>query len=1081
MKAIVNVVCAFWLAIIAMSTQVLASPSQDWIIAQQSLDGAFQNESATGTAAQATFEAINAFYLDPAIPPSNLQAAQEFLATTIAGHTEYLARLAIAMANANASNESTIADLLNRQNRDGGFGAYTGYESDPLSTQWVLRVFGTTQTNKQVAAKAISYLLSKQNSNGGWHIDGRSSVALTAEILLTLDAYQLTSGVTAAVSAGRAFLVQQKQNDYLWGRSFESALALSALSLGANSSAEFDLSVAALKARMNDSNSSWHSDVYTTALVLQAMKRVGALGLGGSAKGNAQGQVTLASSTQAIAGAAVTVMNSSFSAVTDTNGKFLLNNLPIGPQTLIIQKEGYTPTSVAVLIEKSKTIDAGKIALGQAQSSVFINGRVFENTSQINIPAATISLNGAKVISVKSGNDGTFEFINLPLGNYNFSISANGYHAVNGTFTLAAGKNLQINQPLVSISTPLVNGPASLHGLVLNASTRIPVADAKVWIDEQFVITDAQGNFNSPLVTRGTHQLRVEGAGYVAAQYTITFPAGASGELGTLLLNTASSSQAANNLQILSTSVDSITGKAIAGAMVSVVNAGITVVTDAQGQAVLNGISELSVNVEISAPGYWTQAYQLQASAFGSIAAQFKLLPKAPTATAHSISGFVRDQDTGLPISGAAVIIDSSHQAVTDADGHYSLLNLPIQNATIKVSALNYATLQQAIELGQTPAQYSLDLKLAKNVAATRVNLVSVDAPSSVMPAANENVQVVLENLTAETQNILMFVRVMNAQGEQKALLTPTVAGTQSVSPHVELLAGQRVTLNVPWNIGQLTAGAYTLSAEAVEVGSLNRELPKGIILSRGTAETDVTGVAQFSGALHITPPLSQAGATTPITLQALINNSGNQTLPSGDYKITLAEPTSGSIFHTATATLIDPLEQNAVAELDFGSWSPSATQIGALKVSIIRTDGIAGEITGDIYIGDVAKALFTIDQSVLPEGTSSIKGAVRLTGVDTRIGTSVDPLFVLVKTAVEKGAAFTGPAAVSWDKSNSCLGCHIQAQSLAALGASAGKDVIDQSVSHYLGNEISTATRANGSLEIVKTEYARTSTLCGA
>jgi hypothetical protein len=181
------------------------------------------------------------------------------------------------------------SDILKNQNIDGGFGAYPSYESDPLSTAFALRAL-TGSTHTTSIGKSVSYLLSKQNS--GWKLDGVSSVALTSEVILSLSNHLRFQGVSASLATARNFLQTQKRSDQLWGQTFESALAISALSTGANSSAELSPSVQSLMTRV--SNANWHNDVYTTALALQAIRRVNSIGSATIDKGAIKGQVVLA-------------------------------------------------------------------------------------------------------------------------------------------------------------------------------------------------------------------------------------------------------------------------------------------------------------------------------------------------------------------------------------------------------------------------------------------------------------------------------------------------------------------------------------------------------------------------------------------------------------------------------------------------------------------------------------------------------------------------------------------------------------------------------------------------------------------
>lgn len=129
--------------------------------AVQRADGAIVGTNDIATAFQATAEALIA--LDPTHPARAF--AFGFLAETeiSTAVTEYLARRIASGDN----DTGTLQALLERQNSDGGFGAYPSHPSNPLDTAYALQALAKTALQSQSTA-AVGYLKGLQLGSGAW-------------------------------------------------------------------------------------------------------------------------------------------------------------------------------------------------------------------------------------------------------------------------------------------------------------------------------------------------------------------------------------------------------------------------------------------------------------------------------------------------------------------------------------------------------------------------------------------------------------------------------------------------------------------------------------------------------------------------------------------------------------------------------------------------------------------------------------------------------------------------------------------------------------------------------------------------
>lgn len=79
-------------------------------------------------------------------------------------------------------------------------------------------------------------------------------------------------------------------------------------------------------------------------------------------------------------------------------------------------------------------------------------------------------------------------------------------------------------------------------------------------------------------------------------------------------------------------------------------------------------------------------------------------------ASFRSISGYISEASTGLPIEDALIEIDTEVWASTNADGYFSLIDIPYGNNSFKVSSPNFITQNTEIIIDETTSELSFDL-----------------------------------------------------------------------------------------------------------------------------------------------------------------------------------------------------------------------------------------------------------------------------------------------------------------------------------------------------------------------------------
>ena len=151
--------------------------------------------------------------------------------------------------------------------------------------------------------------------------------------------------------------------------------------------------------------------------------------------------------------------------------------------------------------------------------------------------------------------------------------------------------------------------------------------------------------------------------------------------------------------------VDSATSIPIKGASIT---DGVRITSsDASGNYFIQGVPPGSYTVTASATGYASVAWTTGVKAGTNSLVNFSLA-KSITGT---ISGTVKDATTGALITGASVS-DGMRNATTDANGSYTISNVPPGKYTVTASAAGYLSSSQAVSVSGTSSSASVSFGL---------------------------------------------------------------------------------------------------------------------------------------------------------------------------------------------------------------------------------------------------------------------------------------------------------------------------------------------------------------------------------
>lgn len=649
----------------AGATPTDLSGSLKWLRAQIQPDGTVAlplHSTAHPTQAQAEVGRTLAVLSGSANVPAELIRQ---ISNPASDDTELLSRAAIALHSVNAAPGNLLATIATHQNADGGFGAVRGEASTLLDTAWAHMAQGKARAS---GTTARDWLLAQQAVDGGMPGTTRGErIQATALVIEALQGSAFDVRSQNAVLRMLSWLQSARESNGSWSSSsYLTAVSLYAVTVhSADASLQESARQWLLSQRLADG--SWNNDALLTALVLRAFAAEPTVGHPPSA---IAGQVVDAQSGAAIAGASVELSGGAAQLqLADASGRFKFSPLTEGHYAITVSATGYSSQQRTTTLAQEQSLDMGAIGLtptaGNTPTTATIEG-VVTSQGQGPVQGARVEITGSTTASAVTDATGRYAIRNILPGTVQLLASADGHHDAVATATLAAGQVANFSPALVSTSaTPPASQVSRLIGRVTSDSGT-PLQGVVVQVDgAAAATTDAAGRFD-PVVAAGSHDVRFELAGYLGAQSHVVVPAGNAVDFGDVVLTRARTTS-----EISGQITDEETSAAIAGAEVSVAGAG-HATTDKAGNYVVQGISGTSFDVSVTAAGYLTQHWKVDAATPAAIRKDFSMAAVGRSQVTLS-SVAVSTASVG-PNSAIAVSASAANQGSSERDVVVQLL-----------------------------------------------------------------------------------------------------------------------------------------------------------------------------------------------------------------------------------------------------------------------------------------------------------------------------------------------------------------------------------------------------------------------
>lgn len=288
------------------------------------------------------------------------------------------------------------------------------------------------------------------------------------------------------------------------------------------------------------------------------------------------------------------------------------------------------------------------------------------------------------------------------LGTVASSIDALGSRqSANGSWAESVYTTALAARVLATTALPVPNPDlAVLRGAVVDGVTGEALSGASVALasdQTQIVLTRGDGAFELVgLEPSREFSLSVRHRGFAPLSFALVLNRGQLIDLGDLPMLRDSASPHGSVRGVVS---GALGGEPLSNVVVSLSEAGLSVVTDSEGRFRIDGVSAGDWTAIAALDGYRTASAVLEVIAGGTILFSPSLQPV--NSGGFALAGVVRDGLSGSPVAGASVTLEGAGgaQGTTDATGYIELDRTSTGEVTLIVEALGYETFTDTLHV----------------------------------------------------------------------------------------------------------------------------------------------------------------------------------------------------------------------------------------------------------------------------------------------------------------------------------------------------------------------------------------------
>ncbi len=562
-------------------------------------------------------------------------------------------------------------------------------------------------------------------------------------------------------------------------------------------------------------------------------------------------------------------------AAADANGNYSLTNVPSDPEATVqftASAPGYQGSSQSIVVSATQNPTIN-FALRPSTDAGSLSGKVTSAIDGTALSGVNVSYDGQSTLSDASGN---FHFDTVPGGTYNFSAQRTGWVTETVAVNIEPGITSLLNLRLATggqFNGQVNNNTgAGLAGASVNAHGGLVPTNVTV-------VTNSSGAFSFGWLPVGDYYLVVTANGYVQddpqnATATLTVGATTSKTITmtpksdfSLTVTPSSKTITGGNPATFTVQLNPLSGFN-SPVTLSVTGLPANATASFNPATISSGTSTLTVTTALTTPA-GNYALTISGAATGlQHSTQATLTVNAATGTA---TGKVTNAASGTPISGATVSMNASRSTTTDANGNYTLSNLPAGSMQLSATASGFLTTIQTVNItpgGTTTANFVL---------ITQTGTVSGRITNASTGAGLSGVKVSYSG--GSTNSNANGDYTLNAVPPGKYTVTATLTGWVTESASVEVFSGATATANIKLATGGKASGKVTNKSGAAISGATVKVnggiVPTSVTLTTGSSGTYDSGWVPIG---NYSIEVSKTGFTTQ-TKNATVTTGGTVTV----------------------------------------------------------------------------------------------------------------------------------------------------------------------------------------------------------
>lgn len=866
-----------------LSSQERISKGIDWLLSQQLTNGSFTSDVALDW--QSTDEVITALKASDSWDQLSKQSIFSWWTLESIPYMEYQARSMDLAGNLGETSLVSVDDLITYQNIDGGFSAYDGWESDPYSTAQALsKLTLVNDAYRSNIVYALEYLRQAQQENGNFLThQNESSLILTAQVLITLKAFQFEYAISETLAKLQDYLLAELANATDYSIDEVAAALLSVIPVTTDT-ARYQAAVEYLMSSQQDSGS-WNNDVYISALALQTLQMIENVGVvTDPLKSTLQGRIYIFNTNTVVANTTVSIEGTSELVTSDANGQFQFNNLEEGSYSLIYSASGYYPVKQTLTLRPSQLADIGSVYLTPLPTKGTVKGVISSAETGLPLQGVQVNVLGVGQYSAITAANGSYQIEVMP-GAISFNTVFDGYQAVAGSANIKAGGSLVVSASLYKDADELPED-VILKGKVLTENNQA-IAQAQISVNGAIASqTNALGEFSITGISVGAISLQVSADNYRAVALDLHASQVGEANIGDIVLE--------EYIPLISSTIE---GKIVDGngdgvpfsnLVFNQLDSGANTPKSVAVQANQHGefkaieIDFLSIGLEISADGFISKNQNLKISEHGNIAVGNISLERTPVEEVTKISGQILNKIDATPIPFAEILLTQLDapaniapilvNVTADSNGEFTVENIEFYRMQAFVTATGYQSIIQEITV-QAFDKVNVDLELQPYIAGS-VSVSDFGSDQAEYPAYSElKIQGALVNTDAAAKRVRVQADIKNSAGDsvQQVLIGDETDVAGKPLP-ITVVPGTPVEVVGIWFTGINPPGRYEIVLSLYD--PLNNQL-----LTRKSNFIDIIETKSLdSVSMLVSPKVSKVGAQEELNINVIAKYFGNVT-----------------------------------------------------------------------------------------------------------------------------------------------------------------------------------------------------------